>query len=255
MKVYVLNVDTGVRYEDHALPAVQMDAKTLAKRKEGNPNVKATVGWTAERGSEADLNDLPAGNYGIVVDVYYHGINKESFTSSTSFEHQPMGGEATVPPINPDGLYIAGIDNWSGMTFSAGKGCVVPVTGYLFSDEAYVLQAAACQVDEDIRVGKISLGSIYWQSDRASAQAGRKLLEDEYGTTIGKKYQGGFAYAIPSKIVQQLADGRHQVNLTLTLKGPDGDLQYVSLDTVIQVSQEGGTEVKDIKKFANEYCK
>lgn len=253
IKAFVINVNTNVRYDDRELPVKQMDDKTFSNRKKVNSDVNATVGWMAN-GNIADLTGLPAGKYGVVVDVYYHGINRESFTSSTAFDHQPRTAESVDDvQVNDDGLYAAHLDNWSGMVFSSGKNCIVPVTGYLFSDESYVLQTASCQVDEESAV-KIKPDSLNWQKDRASAQAMRSVLEDEYGITLGKKYQGGFAYAIPTKLVQQLADGRHQVNLTLTLKGPDGNLQTISLNTVIEVSKEGGTEVKKIGDFVKAYC-
>lgn len=247
-------VETLIEYP---LPVERMDEDTLKGRKKAYPDVMATIGWMSSRGSKVDLSGLPAGRYCVVVDVYRDGDLVEGWLGPT-YNYQPSGAteENGARVINEDGLYAACLDDWSNMVFNSGKGCFVPVTGYLFSDQGYVLQTASCRVDGEVIQGgsKIKPENFTWQKDRASAQAARSELEVDYRTTLGKKYQGGFAYAIPTRVVQQLTDGRHQVNLTLTLKGQDGSPLTISLDTVINVSREDGTAVKQIQQFVSEHC-
>ncbi len=257
VRAFVYDMEQGTHCDGFELPVQQMDKAARKQRARSKPNVWSDVGWTAESGGEVDLNGLPDGSYGVAVEVYRDGECVETAISAHAYRYQANQPEAAESDddvqINENGLYAAHLDDWSGMVFGSREDCIVPVTGYLFSDESYELQVVSCRVDGALQEGTIDPESLFWQKSRASAQAVRSELEEDYGTTLGKQYQGGFAYAIPTKTVQQLADGRHQVNLTLTLKDQDGELLTISLDTVFAVSVDGA-EVKQIQQFVLEHC-
>lgn len=259
-RAFVYDMEHETRCEGYELPVQPMDEATRKQHAQNNPNVRSEVGWLAEKNGEIDMSGLPDGSYGVAMDVYREGECVETVISAHAYRYQADQPEAAKgeewPPdvqVNADGLYAAHMDDWGGMTFRLGEGFIVPVTGYLITDEACTLRAVSLELDGEAQLGEIPLESIRWDDARASAAASRERMESEYGTTIGTAYQGGFAYALPYSVLEDLEEGAHRVGLTLTL-GEEDDGQYVFLNAVFHLSSQDGVKVEDIEQFMLEHC-
>lgn len=260
VQAFVYDMEHGTRCEGCELPVLPMDEATRKQHARNNPNVRSDVGWLAEKNGEIDMSGLPDGSYGVAVDVYREGECVETVISAHAYRYRADQPEAAKGAewspdvqVNADGLYAAHMDDWSGMTFYKGEGFVVPVTGYLITDEACTLRAVSLELDGEAQLGEIPLESIRWDDARASAAASRERMESEYGTTTGTAYQGGFAYALPYSVLEGLEEGEHRVGLTLTL-GEEDDSQYIFLNAVFHLSSQDGVKVTDIEQFVLEHC-
>ena len=164
--------------------------------------------------------------------------------------------------INEDGLYAAGLDDWSSRTFLVAKNYGLPVTGFLYLESGQRLESISVTLyngDEKLKPYEARANSkkLVWQENRRSCANVKTVLEDDYGVTIGDKYQGGFALLIPCNDLENLTDGRHQLEVSIKVI-IDDTLMVISFTGTVTTVQDAqaypeALGVKNINDFVNDY--
>ena len=258
-QAFVVNMDTGdVCYE------ITDQVQTLSKERlkvinEGGSGY--VEGW--EFKGDVDLSGQPAGGYGIRVDVTLNG-KVEAVLPVNAFAYSPAAqeNEQAGYEINEDGLYAAGLDDWSSKTFLVAKNYGLPVTGFLYLENGLKLESISVTLyngDEKLKPyeAKATSNKLVWQKNRTSCADARAQLEDNYGVTVGNKYQGGFALLIPYNDLKNLTDGRHQLEVAIKVSNENGPMVISLMQTVTTVQDaEAHPEalgVKNINDFVRDY--
>lgn len=205
--------------------------------------VHQDLGWHAK--GSIDGSRLPEGKSTIVLVLQRNGQEiKRKVCGDTMIGRTNAGSQANENYLNDQLGYVCYIDNLSGITFNVKKGKAF-VSGYIFSDEAMVLNKIAYTIDGGTVSGNGNLNGIVKGFDREDAAASRSELEAS-GFTIGKKNQGCFGIPLNLK---KLPAGTHEVTVTFLFTGGEA----VSYSTRFNTADDGetGEIVKDAKTMLN----